>query len=122
MGPDPNDPDVEALDVEDSFKEAIKAYSALPKHLRWLGDHGNPQEIGGRSTDVSMIAWEEWEAKGEQLVLEEFENWSRHTMVGPVAPPPDPELNFPCDVCGAKPGKGCADDCEYQKLKKQLSL
>jgi len=35
--------------------DGVKAYYALPKDLRWLGDHGNPGEIGGRATDLSMI-------------------------------------------------------------------
>ena len=31
-------------------------YYRLPKDKRWLGDNNSPHEIGGRATDISIIA------------------------------------------------------------------
>lgn len=68
------------------------------------------------------MSFNEWYAEEERLGLEEFENWSRHTMVVPVVTPqPDPELNFPCDVCGKGPGEKCAENCEYRRLKEKIA-
>jgi len=61
--------------------------------------------------------FDEWHAEGERLGAEDWENWSSHSVVVLTIRPTDPELQFPCDVCGAAPREKCSDDCKYQEVK-----
>lgn len=63
------------------------------------------------------MSFNEWHAEGERLGAEDWENWSRHYIVVSTVRPPNPELQFPCDVCGAAPQGECTDDCKYQEVK-----
>jgi len=64
-----------------------------------------------------IMGFDEWHAEGERLGAEDWENWSCHHIVVSTVRLPDPELQFPCDACGAAPQDKCADDCKYQEVK-----